>query len=93
MDYKPFEEYLFTCQCFSLEHQFVFVFDPEEKECYLSPHLITYKGFWARLWHGLKYVFGHRSRYGAWDSVIIHQSDAIKLKELLGQFIEGCKEK
>jgi hypothetical protein len=46
-------------------------------------HLITYKSFWKRLVYGIKYIFGHKSKYGAWDEFIFNPNDADKLQELV----------
>ena len=75
------EKEIFICQCCSLEHQLIFYKDEYEVFCY--PHLITYRGFWKRLWHGLKYAFGHKSRFGAFDQFIFEPDDLIKLKQFL----------
>jgi len=35
------------------------------------------------LWYGLKYAFGYRSRYGAWDEMMFKPEDLLKLREHL----------
>jgi hypothetical protein len=96
---KAFEQNVFICQCMSDEHQFVFTFDPdnedvEYQECYLDVHLNPgRRGFWKRLWYGLKYAFGHRSKYGNWDSTIVCVEDARKLRDLLDKFVKFCETK
>lgn len=72
-----------VCECGSLEHQVFFWYDEEEKELYCEPHLSTYRNFFKRLWVGLKYAFGYRSRFGEWDSTVFRQEDMTKLKEFL----------
>ena len=54
-----------------------------DNEVYVSVHLSTYHGFWKRLWHGLKYAFGHKSRYGAFDEVILRKEDADNLQKVV----------
>jgi ethanolamine utilization protein EutP (predicted NTPase) len=33
--------------------------------------------------HGVKYIFGYKSKYGAWDEFIFNSNDADKLQELV----------
>ena len=71
------------CECHSLEHQLVFWYDEESGELYCEPHLVTHRGFLKRLWTGLKYAFGYKSRYGQWDSTIFKEEDLQQLKDYL----------
>jgi hypothetical protein len=41
-----------------------------------------------RVWEAVKYVVGHRSRYGHWDSFLLRPEDAQRLKGLLERLIE-----
>ena len=55
--------------------------------CYMHTHLN--KGtFWERLKYGIKYIFGHQSRYGAFDEFIFNPEDAPKLQELVDHLNE-----
>lgn len=71
------------CDCNSFEHMAIFWYDEEEKTLHVHTHLITYKGFWKRLWVGLKYAFGYKSRYGEWDDFLFKPEDLAKLREFL----------
>jgi hypothetical protein len=42
-------------------------------EVYVHVHLVR-RSFWYRLKYGLKYIFGYKSRYGAWDEFILDNS-------------------
>lgn len=75
----------FICECGSLEHQITVYYDDEERSLYFYPHLITYDNFFKRLWVGLKYAFGYKSRYGAWDEVIMDPNNQEKLKRFLNR--------
>lgn len=76
---------VFICKCNSPEHQALFWYDTEDDELFLEPHLSTNKNFVQRLWHGLKYAFGCKSKYGAWDSMIFKEEDLKKLKTHLNK--------
>ena len=74
---------LLLCECSSCEHQLVVSWDDKEDEVYVHVHLADCKGFWRRLWHGLQYAFGYKSRYGAFDEVILRKEDAPALQRVV----------
>jgi hypothetical protein len=51
-------------------------------EVYLQIHL-TKKPFWERVKYGIKYIFGHQCRYGAFDEMIIDKKDVDKFKRVV----------
>jgi hypothetical protein len=53
----------------------------------LEYHLSQYHGFFARIWHALKYVFGFRSRYGDWGTVLIGPKQAAELQKYFAEYI------
>ncbi len=71
------EEEIIICACHSFEHQAIFWYDSTDhfKDFYVYIHLITYKNFFKRLWYGLKYAFGYKSRFGAWDQFIFDEEN------------------
>jgi hypothetical protein len=73
------------CSCDSLEHQMMFWYWPEEKTLYSEVHLITYDNFFKRLWYSLKYAFGHKSRFGAWDEFIFEKEQLEALRKFLDE--------
>lgn len=84
MEQKPYvreKDEVFVCECNSYEHQFIFLYDEEDNELFLSVHLSTYLNFWKRLWYAAKYVFGYKSRFGEFDNTIVRYEDLNRLKE------------
>lgn len=79
------ERIIMICECHSPDHQLTFWYDEEYDELYCEPHLTTHRGFFKRLWFGLKYAFGYKSRYGDWDSTIFKKEDLKKLKKYLDE--------
>lgn len=77
------EKVLFICDCGDIEHQMIILNDPTEKEIYFEIHLSDNKKFFQRLWIGIKYIFGKKSKYGNWDEIILNQEEMIRLKEIL----------
>lgn len=71
---------IFICDCNSLEHSYAFWYDEEENELHFMPHLITYRNIFKRILVAIKYIFGYKSRYGDFDSMIINKEDYEKLK-------------
>jgi hypothetical protein len=39
--------------------------------------------FWKRFNYGIKYIFGYKSRYGAFDEFIFNPNDAERLQEVV----------
>lgn len=74
-----------VCECFSSEHQFHFIHDPEDDTVYLETHLVQYNNFFKRLWIGLKYAFGYKCRYGNFDCTIVPKEEKKKLVEFLAK--------
>jgi hypothetical protein len=73
------------CECSSFEHQLIYWWCEEDKTLYVHPHLYTYRNFFQRLWMGLKYIVGYKSRYGEFDSLIFSPEHLLKLKEFLNK--------
>ena len=55
----------------------------DDDELYINVFLHTNKGFFKRLWRGLKFAFGYKSRYGQWDEIILDRKSEDELLELL----------
>jgi len=73
---------IFICSCGSLEHQMYFWYEEEDKLFYTEVHL-TGRSFLGRLKYGIKYIFGYKSRFGAWDEFIFDSEAEKQLLEFL----------
>lgn len=82
-----FKKTHFECECDSDEHTFTVRLDTEDGVMYTSVYLNQYHGFFARCWLALKYVFGYRCKYGHWDSVLLSEKEATKLRDLCNEAI------
>jgi hypothetical protein len=78
------------CECNSDEHQYLIYYSEDEfldgqkiPMVYIHPHLITYNSFWKRALYGIKYIFGYKTKYGAWDEFMVNPSDADKIQEIV----------
>lgn len=84
---------LIICACHSPEHQLIFrtVDGGEDVEVFVTVHLCKLPWYW-RIWHGLKYIFGHTSIYGDFDEVILYPEHAEQLKKVV-EYLETPKNK
>ena len=82
-------EILLLCDCESAEHQLIVSWDNNDNEVYVRVHLPNYKGFWKRLWHGLRYAFGYKCRFGAFEEVILRKEDADALQNVVNHLKES----
>lgn len=90
---KNDNEILLLCDCSSAEHQLIVRWDNDDKEVYVNVHLANVYGFWKRLWYGLKYAFGHKSKYGAFDEIILRKEDANNLQKVVDHLKSKAKKK
>ena len=79
---------ILICDCNSLEHQMMIWWDEEDKMIYSYIHLNTSKNFFQRLVQGIKYIFGYKCRFGAWDEFIFSEES----EESLLKFIENARD-
>tara|TARA_R110000796_G_scaffold134681_1_gene250465 strand:- start:3625 stop:3915 length:291 start_codon:yes stop_codon:yes gene_type:complete len=79
---------IFICSCHSLEHQYGFWYDEEDNEVYFEPHLCNSGTWYTRFWSRLKYVFGVKTRFGAWDEIIIKPEDAKEIIKYLTKVVD-----
>jgi hypothetical protein len=69
--------------------------DLDDQLAYMHIHLANNRGFWQRLRYGLAYAFGRKSRFGAFDEIILNPKDADKLQRVVNHLknIEKQREK
>ena len=78
------------CQCGTVEHTLRFTWDddPDWPEVYVDVHLGYHYGIFKRIWYGLKYIFGFKSRYGQFDEAILGHKEVTQIKELCDEWLE-----
>lgn len=78
----------FECQCQHPEHRLVVVTSKFEGE----PSFLTFETFLSngtfleRLWTGVKYIFGFKSKYGHFGEFILDPNNTQELIDVLEQF-------
>lgn len=82
---------IFLCKCSSIEHQIVFSYfdDIDDRTIYASIHLVKEHNIFKRIWYAIKYIFGYKCKYGAFEEFIFKPQDANKLQELTN-YLKGC---
>ena len=80
--FNDIERTMFICECNSLEHQYSFWYSKEDG-LYCEPHLKTSLPFIKRFILAIKYIFGYKSRFGAWDEFVFKKEDLAKLKNII----------
>lgn len=87
------ETKLILCSCHSPEHQIILTYwpddEPYEKTLFVEIHLVTYDNFFKRLWAGLRYAFGHHSRYGHWDELLLTTDEGKEVWDFLCGFLQN----
>lgn len=87
------ETEFFLCECETPDHQMLMrLYDwgaDSPKSLSMPPssnvdltidiHLHTNKGFFKRLWYGLGYIFGRKSRYGAFEGIDVQYEDVDRM--------------
>lgn len=71
------EHIIAVCRCGDVRHQIVFLVDDEDNMCYMEV-LLNKLPWYKRLIIGIKYIFGCRCRYGAFEEVVLDEEDASK---------------
>ena len=95
---KDGDKEIIICECNSTDHQIVFLYSDDEygdrkiPTCYAHVHL-SKRPFWDRLKYGIKYIFGYKSRFGAFDEFIFNPEDAMKIGDLAEYLSDGLDDK
>ena len=74
---------VFICECLNTEHQIIMSYDNDFDTVWCSIHLIPESNIFKRIWKGIKYIFGYRSRYGHFDEFIFRKQAADKLQDIV----------
>ncbi len=78
---------IMLCECSSMEHIVCFGFFEDEPDVYVSVHLAKHS-FWKRLVHGIKYIFGHQSKYGDFEEIILGSKQYDKVMKIANHLKE-----
>mgnify|MGYP006981128076 CR=1 FL=1 len=83
-NFKNMKDYnLFICKCDNTEHQLIFSYFKDSDEVYVCIHLIPERNIFKRIFNALKYIFGHKSKYGDFDEFIFNKEDSDKLQKVV----------
>jgi len=92
---RGLKQQLFVCDCGDVSHQFIVSWYKDNvdwnDELYIQVHLNQSMGFWKRLWHGIKYIFGFKCRFGSFDEVLLKPKEVERLQKALDEFVKFDK--
>lgn len=76
---------IILCKCGSAEHQILFLWleNDEDKEVYAQIHLAPERSIFKRIVNAIKYIFGYKSQYGAFDEVVLSPSNIKDLEKVI----------
>ena len=75
---------IFICECHSTDHQMIILYSEDDGYPMVYSHVhLNKRPFWERFNYGIKYIFGYKSRYGAFDEFIFNPDDAARLQEVV----------
>lgn len=76
---------LFVCDCGDVNHQFVVTldhYDNADPEVFVEVKLNPLP-FWKRLVHGIKYIFGYKSRFGDFGEITLNKTHVDGLEKVV----------
>lgn len=81
----------FSCACYSDEHTMKFQYLRDDEDARFSEVCASFYvgrtgGCLVRLWAFVKFLFGHRTKYGDFDNFILREKDVDKLLTLLSEY-------
>ena len=76
-------DFWLRCSCGDAEHSVLLSYDPTDPDdwLYVQPHLEP-----TNFWNRLKYLFGARSRIGAFTELVLTDEGVAELEEYLSSF-------
>ena len=77
---------LVLMSCCSLEHQMVISLN--RGLVVVQIHLVNYRNVFQRIWVGLRYICGYKTKYGHWDEMILDISHVQQLETTL-EYLKG----
>lgn len=89
---KNVEEF-FVCECSDITHQMLYTDFPNADGsydvAYLEIHMAQSEPWYKRIWIAIKYVFGYRTKYGHWDTILFKDADLIRFRNALNKSIKN----
>lgn len=86
------ENKVIFCECQSPEHQIIFFYDKEDDVIYMETHLSNSKSIWKRIISGIKYIFGYKSKFGNFDSLVLGFKQIKELDDVVNSYYNNHPE-
>jgi len=84
-------EYFIRCDCHCPEHQAIITTDADDGLLFLEFHLTTWQNILRRAWVAIRYVFGYKCKFGAWDELVMNRDQVEALRCYLDRFLGASK--
>lgn len=85
MENSEKNEEILVCACSSLEHQVIIRGYSDGDELYVNIHLNSSDNIFKRIWIGIRFIFGYKSRFGEWDEFVLTKEHLPKLEKVVSQ--------
>ena len=92
------ENQYIVCSCGSPEHiirleKLEWIKDGEviDQDLSISVHLSPENSIFKRIWIAIKYIFGHESKFGAFEEVLVDKTKAQQIIDFLNVVIQNQK--
>jgi hypothetical protein len=86
------KDYLVLCNCTQPEHQLLLRYfaddKPNEKLLYIDIHLAQWRNFFQRIIPSIGYLFGYKSRHGAFDEIMLAPDSVKDVIDYLQEFLD-----
>ena len=62
--------------------------DGWDDEIYISSYLSTEVSFFKRVWYGIRYIFGYKSKYGDFGDTMLNTQQIAHLRNYLTDYLK-----
>lgn len=76
------EHCIMVCECGDSEHHLLFTLDSDDPQVWLH-YQLALEPWYKRIWIGIKYIFGHQSRYGMYGELIITERNIDSFEKIV----------
>lgn len=83
------KQVILDCDCYTTSHKVIVTRDDwdDEPQLVLYVQMNQWRAWWKRAWWAFKWIFGKAAPYGHWDTTLLGREQALKLKELVDEYV------
>jgi len=83
---------ILICKCNDPSHNVIFHYDENDKDVYVSVHLVQFP-WWKRLHRAFLYVLGKYVPFGNYEEILLKENDAQELQKIVDILKSNTEEK